>query len=188
MENFDLKKFLTENKLTSNSRTLNENVEVEEVTLGNTRFAVEEPDPLDDGTIISISKHKNGYFITGEVQDEDGNAEEGYGYGVDFEGNIIEDIYDAEDLDKETDVAENKVTANSRTVNENSDMGEKMQFFMDFMERYSYQIPAEEILEMLEDKYDIPQDINMQVLEKAVSELDLVINDIYTAIFESDNY
>jgi hypothetical protein len=98
MENFNLKKFLVENKLTTNSRILNENVEVEEVTLGNTRFAVEEPDPLDDGTIISISKHKNGYFITGEVQDEDGNAEEGYGYGVDFEGNRIEDIYDAEDL------------------------------------------------------------------------------------------
>jgi hypothetical protein len=108
MESFNLKKFLTENKLTSNSRILNENVEVEEVTLGNTRFAVEEPDPLDDGTIISISKHKNGYFITGEVQDEDGNAEEGYGYGVDFEGNKIEDIYDAEDLDKETDVAVNE--------------------------------------------------------------------------------
>ena len=108
MESFNLKKFLTENKLTSNSRILNENVEVEEVTLGNTRFAVEEPDPLDDGTIISISKHKNGYFITGEVQDEDGNAEEGYGYGVDFEGNIIEDIYDAEDLDKETDVTVNE--------------------------------------------------------------------------------
>lgn len=108
MESFNLKKFLTENKLTSNSRILKENVEVEEVTLGNTRFAVEEPDPLDDGTIISISKHKNGYFITGEVQDEDGNAEEGYGYGVDFEGNKIEDIYDAEDLDKETDVAVNE--------------------------------------------------------------------------------
>jgi hypothetical protein len=98
MESFNLKKFLTENKLTSNSRILNENIEVEEVTLGNTRFAVEEPDPLDDGTVISISKHKNGYFITGEVQDEDGNAKEGYGYGVDFEGNRIEDIYDAEDL------------------------------------------------------------------------------------------
>lgn len=98
-DNFNLRTFLVENKLTFNSRILKENVEVEEVTLGNTRFAVEEPDPLDDGTIISISKHKNGYFITGEVQDEDGNVKEGYGYGVDFEGNIIEDIYSPEDLD-----------------------------------------------------------------------------------------
>ncbi len=98
MENFNLKKFLVENKLTVNSRTLNENVVVKEVTLGNTRFAVEEPDPLDDGIIISISKHKNGYFITGEVQDEDGDVKEGYGYGVDFEGNIIEDVYGPEDL------------------------------------------------------------------------------------------
>ena len=108
MENFDLKKFLTENKLTSNSRILNENVEVEDVTLGNTRFTVEEPDPLDDGIIISITKHRNGYFITGEVQDQDGDMKEGYGYGVDFEGNIIEDVYDPEDLDKETDVAVNE--------------------------------------------------------------------------------
>ena len=105
---FDLRKFLVENKLTTNSRILNENVEVEEVTLGNTRFAVEEPDPLDDGIIISITKHRNGYFITGEVQDQDGDMKEGYGYGVDFEGNIIEDVYDPEDLDKETDVAVNE--------------------------------------------------------------------------------
>ena len=44
------------------------------------------------------------------------------------------------------------------------------------------------ILEMLEDSYDIPQNVNMQVLERATSQLDLAINDIYTAIFESDNY
>ena len=98
-DNFNLRTFLTENKLTSNSKMLTENIEVEEVTLGDTRFAVEEQDPLDDGIIISISKHKNGYFITGEVQDEDGDAEEGYGYGVDLKGNKLEDVYDAEDLD-----------------------------------------------------------------------------------------
>ena len=98
-DNFNLRQFLSENKLTTNSRMITENVEVEEVTLGGTRFAVEEQDPIDDGIIISISKHKNGYFITGEVQDEDGNVKEGYGYGVDFEGNMIEDVYDAKDLD-----------------------------------------------------------------------------------------
>jgi hypothetical protein len=99
MNNFNLKKFLVENKLTTNSRMLNEGKEVEEVELGGTRFAVEEQDPLDDGIIISITKHTNGYFITGEVQDEDGDVKEGYGYGVDFEGNRLEDITDPEDLD-----------------------------------------------------------------------------------------
>jgi hypothetical protein len=99
MENFNLKKFLVENKLTSNSRMLNENTEVDQIELEGTRFAVEEQDPLDDGVIVSITKHKRGYFITGEVQDEDGNVKEGYGYGVDFQGNRLEDVYDPEDLD-----------------------------------------------------------------------------------------
>jgi hypothetical protein len=89
-------------------------------------------------------------------------------------------------------LVENKLTTNSKTVNEdineNADTSEKMQFFMDFMEHYEYQIPEAEILEMLEGEYDIPQNIDMRVLEKAVSQLDLAINDIYTAIFESDNY
>jgi hypothetical protein len=115
MENFNLKKFLVENKLTANSKIIKENVEVEEVTLGGTRFAVEEQDPLDDGIIISITKHKNGYFITGEVQDDDGDVKEGYGYAVDFEGNKLEDIYDPEDLD------ENKSIDNTKKVNEEMD-------------------------------------------------------------------
>jgi hypothetical protein len=115
MENFNLKKFLVENKLTTNSKLIKENVEVEEVTLGGTRFAVEEQDPLDDGIIISITKHKNGYFITGEVQDDDGDVKEGYGYAVDFEGNKLEDIYDPEDLD------ENKSIDNTKKVNEEMD-------------------------------------------------------------------
>ena len=115
MENFNLKKFLVENKLTANSKLIKENVEVEEVTLGGTRFAVEEQDPLDDGIIISITKHKNGYFITGEVQDDDGDVKEGYGYAVDFEGNKLEDIYDPEDLD------ENKSIDNTKKVNEEMD-------------------------------------------------------------------
>jgi len=115
MENFNLKKFLVENKLTANSKLIKENVEVEEVTLGGTRFAVEEQDPLDDGIIISITKHKNGYFVTGEVQDDDGDVKEGYGYAVDFEGNKLEDIYDPEDLD------ENKSIDNTKKVNEEMD-------------------------------------------------------------------
>ena len=89
-------------------------------------------------------------------------------------------------------LVENKLTTSSKTINENinenSDMGEKMQFFADFIEQYVAGMPEADILEMLEDSYDIPQNVNMQVLERATSQLDLAINDIYTAIFESDNY
>jgi hypothetical protein len=99
MENFNLKKFLTENKLTTSSKLIKENVEVDEVELRGMRFAVEEQDPLDDGIIISITKHNKGYFITGEVQDDDGEVEEGYGYGVDLEGNYLSDVSDSRDLD-----------------------------------------------------------------------------------------
>jgi hypothetical protein len=85
-------------------------------------------------------------------------------------------------------LVENKLTSNSKMMKENSDMGEKMQFFMEFMEQYAAGMPEADILEMLEGAYDIPQNVNMQVLERATSQLDLAINDIYTAIFESDNY
>lgn len=85
-------------------------------------------------------------------------------------------------------LVENKMTTNSRLIAENSDMGEKMQFFKDFLEYYAQGMDEGSILEMLEEEYDIPQDIDMNILEKATSELDLAINDIYTAIFESDNY
>ena len=93
-----------------------------------------------------------------------------------------------EDFNLKKFLVENKLTTNSRTVNENSDMGEKMQFFMDFIEHYAHGMDEGSILEMLEDSYNIPEDIDMQILERATSQLDLAINDIYTAIFESDNY
>jgi hypothetical protein len=57
MENFNLKRFLVENKLTTNSKIIKENVEVDEVELGGVLFAVEDLDPLDDGVILSITKH-----------------------------------------------------------------------------------------------------------------------------------
>lgn len=85
-------------------------------------------------------------------------------------------------------LTENKLTSNSRILKENSDMGEKMQFFMEFMKQYAQGMDEGSILEMLQDSYDIPEDIDMEILEKATSQLDLAINDIYTAIFESDNY
>lgn len=56
------------------------------------------------------------------------------------------------------------------------------------MGQHAAGMPEEEILEMLEGSYDIPEDVDMQILKRATSELDLVINDIYTAVFESDNY
>ena len=85
-------------------------------------------------------------------------------------------------------LVENKLTRNSRLLKENVDMGEKMQFFMDFMEQYQAGMPEADILEILEDSYNIPENVDMQILEKATEQLDLAINDIYTAIFESENY
>jgi hypothetical protein len=93
-----------------------------------------------------------------------------------------------ENFDLKKFLVENKITTNSRMLKENSDMGEKMQFFMEFMGQYAAGMPEEEVLEVLEGSYDIPEDVDMQILKRATSELDLVINDIYTAVFESDNY
>lgn len=75
-----------------------------------------------------------------------------------------------------------------KMLKENADMGEKMQFFMDFMEQYQAGMPEADILEVLEGEYDIPESVDINILEKATEQLDLAINDIYTAIFEGDNY
>ena len=112
MDNFDLKKYLVENKVTRNSRMIKENEEVpfsdnnlKKVTVAGTTYEVGSDDPNDDGTIITIEKHPKGYFIMGQSGDE------GYGYGVDMEGNIVD----------EDEIMENKVTANSRILNEDED-------------------------------------------------------------------
>ena len=66
----------------------------ESVELGGKLYEVGNDDPNDDGLVISIEKHPNGYFITGGVYSEPEdfvndpqNPREGYGYALDLDGN-----------------------------------------------------------------------------------------------------
>ena len=70
----------------------------ESVELGGKLYEVGNDDPNDDGLIIKIEKHANGYFITGGVYSEPedfvndpGNPREGYGYALDLEGNPMDE-------------------------------------------------------------------------------------------------
>lgn len=156
MNNFDLRKFLTENKLTSNSMLAENNIQkalnsirgdvnpdgeaflekhgittreqaidllkalrseyndwayediakviktkfggtssdAADLAIGGKNYSVGEDDPNDDGTITSIEKYPNGYFINGTVYNQDGEEKEGYGYAIDLDGNEM----DEEDL------------------------------------------------------------------------------------------
>ena len=67
------------------SRMMNEEKGIDKLTLGGKTYEVGSDDPNDDGTIITIEKHPKGYFIMGQSGDE------GYGYGVDMEGNIVDE-------------------------------------------------------------------------------------------------
>lgn len=100
MNNFDLKKFLTENKLTRSSKLLNEVDEpsfkpkrLEKLTVGGKTYEIGGFDPNDDGRIMYIEKYPNGYFITGGVYSDYGSGDpprEAYGYALDLDGNEIE--------------------------------------------------------------------------------------------------
>lgn len=61
---------------------------------------------------------------------------------------------------------------------------EKTQFFNEFIQYYLVDMPIPDILEMLETTYDLPENIQMEIVEKATDSLDLAINDIYTSIFD----
>jgi hypothetical protein len=65
-----------------------------DLAIGGKNYSVGEDDPNDDGTITSIEKYPNGYFITGTVHNQDGEEKEGYGYAIDLDGNEM----DEEDL------------------------------------------------------------------------------------------
>ena len=67
------------------SRMMNEEKGIDKLTLGGKTYEVGSDDPNDDGTIITIEKHPKGYFIMGQSGDE------GYGYGVDMEGSIVDE-------------------------------------------------------------------------------------------------
>jgi hypothetical protein len=90
---------MTEKK--KHSKMMKESKAVKKVTAGGITYKVGDDDPEDEGIIMYIDKHKNGYFITGGTfRDPHDYAEgeepdEGYGYAIDFEGNRI----DEDDLD-----------------------------------------------------------------------------------------
>jgi hypothetical protein len=81
--------------------SLNEDQEVETITLGGKTYTVGEDDPNDDGIITSIEKLPKGYLILGgvwrHIEDYHDGEEprEAYGYGVDLSGNMV----DEEDLE-----------------------------------------------------------------------------------------
>jgi len=101
MDNFDLKKYLVENKVTRNSRMIiKEGKGIDKLTLGGKTYELGIDDPNDDGTVVKIEKYPNGYFITGVIYDypeqyvedpEGENAEEAYGYAIDLEGNDMDE-------------------------------------------------------------------------------------------------
>lgn len=101
---FDLRNFLIENKLTQNSKmleerwTLKSGKKLKKLTVGGKTYEKGADDPNDDGKIESIEKYPNGYYITGGVYSDYGygdDAKEGYGYAIDLNG----DEMDEEDLD-----------------------------------------------------------------------------------------
>ena len=102
--NFDLKKFLVENKLTSNSKvlkeewTLRDGEKLKKLTVGGKTYEIGDFDPNDDGRIGSIEKYPNGYAITGEIYSDYGDGDdpkEAYTYAIDLDGNEM----DEEDLE-----------------------------------------------------------------------------------------
>lgn len=102
--NFDLKKFLVENKLTTNSRmleevwTLKKGAKLKNLTVGGKTYEIGDFDPNDIGRIKSIEKYPNGYAITGAVYSnygDGGKPKEMYTYGLDLDGKEM----DEEDLE-----------------------------------------------------------------------------------------
>lgn len=95
--NFDLRKFLVENKLTTGSKMVQEAFvpkKLKKLTVGGKTYELGDFDPNDDGRILSIEKYPNGYFITGEIFSDYGDGEdpeEGYGYAIDLDGNQMDE-------------------------------------------------------------------------------------------------
>ena len=82
--------------------------------IGGQTYTVGEQDPNDDGTIIEIEKHRNGYFITGgeytdmqgegSYADDRDNPKVGYGYALTLDGKPMDED-DLEDRDMDHDLS-----------------------------------------------------------------------------------
>lgn len=98
------------------ARVINESYEEKGTTLeiGGQTYTVGEQDPNDDGVILEIEKHPNGYFITGgEYTDRQAAANElyddrdnlsGYGYALTLDGKLMDED-DLEDRDMDHDLS-----------------------------------------------------------------------------------
>ena len=71
---------------------------LESIELGGKLYEVGLDDPNDDGLVINIEKHPNGYFITGGVYSEPEdfvndpeNPREGYGYALTLDGQPMDE-------------------------------------------------------------------------------------------------
>tara|TARA_R110000764_G_scaffold20248_7_gene52131 strand:- start:306 stop:1250 length:945 start_codon:yes stop_codon:yes gene_type:complete len=84
-----------------NESSCNSDEEHSSIEIGGQTYTVGEQDPNDDGTIIEIKKHSNGYFITGgeytdmqgegSYADDRDNPKVGYGYALTLDGKPMEE-------------------------------------------------------------------------------------------------
>ena len=72
--------------------------QLESIELGGKLYEIGNDDPNDDGLVIKIEKHPNGYFITGGVYSEPEdfvndpeNPREGYGYALTLDGQPMDE-------------------------------------------------------------------------------------------------
>ena len=72
--------------------------QLESIEIGGKLYEVGNDDPNDDGLVIKIEKHPNGYFITGGVYSEPEdfvndpeNPREGYGYALTLDGQPMDE-------------------------------------------------------------------------------------------------
>jgi hypothetical protein len=77
---------------------------LDSIELGGKLYELGNDDPNDDGIVIQIEKHPNGYFITGGVYSEPEdyvndpeNPREGYGYALSLDGQPM----DEDDLEED---------------------------------------------------------------------------------------
>ena len=100
MDNFDLRKYLVENKVTTNSRMVEENwvpavkpKTVRKVEFPNGKTFEKGGEDMEGNIVIFIHKYPDGYGVSGqEYSWEDGEyGKEAYTYYFDNEGNEAEE-------------------------------------------------------------------------------------------------
>jgi len=146
---------------------------ITKVELGGKVFEIGSDDPNDDGIVIEIEKHANGYFITGGVYSEPEdyvtdpeNPKEGYGYALTLDGQPMDED-DLEDglghEDNEHVPAEDSSCA-SHEDNEHATPAEDSSCASNEEE------PSDEFFEMLDD---VSMEVGSESYEAIVAGLQL---------------